>query len=247
LNYKVCAGFEILEKESVTGPLASSTCRPIATCPGPRARGSSSGVVTAHHLTPVQSAGRHASCTRRTCGHNVVCPYPRCHGHRESPLFRRLGSPPCHRRCRERFHADRHLRTWNRLTDATASTACAPRTSSSHELGATATERCSPRRSPPAAAHHHGGPHPGEFLGPNAPQIGSSRCPLALAPFPRCPHRQRPPKSTGAAASPRHRSSSPVLPVGCQPEPSRPSCWTRSKQQWVSAHVHSSISHFSQI
>jgi hypothetical protein len=41
LNYKVCAGFEILEKESVTGPLASSPRRPIAVCPGPRARGSS--------------------------------------------------------------------------------------------------------------------------------------------------------------------------------------------------------------
>jgi hypothetical protein len=103
---------------------------------------------------------------------------------------RRLGSPPRCRRRRERFHADQHLRPWNRLTDATASTTCAPRTSLSHELGATATGRRSPRRSPPAAAHHRGGPHPGEFLGPNAPQIGSLRCPLALAPFPRCPHRR---------------------------------------------------------
>jgi hypothetical protein len=40
LNYKVCTGFEILEKESVTGSLASSPRRPIATCPGPRACGS---------------------------------------------------------------------------------------------------------------------------------------------------------------------------------------------------------------
>jgi hypothetical protein len=160
---------------------------------------------------------------------------------------RRLSSPPRHRRHRECFHADRHLWPWNRLADATASTSCAPRTSPSHELGATTTERRSPCRSPPTAAHHCGGPHPGEFLGPNAPQIGSPRCPLALAPFPRCPHRRRPPESTGAVASPHHGSSSPVLPVGCQPEPSRPSCWTRPKQQWVSAHVHSSISHFSQI
>jgi hypothetical protein len=158
-----------------------------------------------------------------------------------------LGSPP--HRCgrRERFHPDRHLRPWNRLADATASTACAPRTSPSPELGATATERRSPRRSPPAAAHPRGGPHPGEFLGPNAPQIGSPRYPLALAPFPRCPHHRRPPESTGAAASPCHGSSSPVLPVGCQLEPNRPNCWTGPKQQWVSAHVHSSISHFSQI
>jgi hypothetical protein len=88
-------------------------------------------------------------------------------------------------------------------------------TSPSHELGTTATGRRSPRRSSPAAAHHRGGPHPGEFLGPNAPQIGSPRCPLALAPFPHCPHRRRSPESTGATASPRHGSSSPVLPVGC--------------------------------
>jgi hypothetical protein len=121
---------------------------------------------------------------------------------------RRLGSPPrrCHRR--ERFHADGHLWPWNRLVDTTASTVCASRTSPSHELGATATGRRSPRCSPPAAAHHRGGPHPGEFLGPNAPQIRSPRCPLALASFPRCPHRRRPPESTGAAASPRHGSSS---------------------------------------
>jgi hypothetical protein len=95
------------------------------------------------------------------------------------------------RRCsrQECFHADWHLRPWNRLADTTASTACALRTSPSHELGATATGPRSPHRSPPAAAHHHGGPHPGEFLGPNAPQIESPCCPLALAPFPRCPHR----------------------------------------------------------
>jgi hypothetical protein len=36
----------------------------------------SGGVVTAHHLTPAQSAARHASSTRRTCDHRVVCPYP---------------------------------------------------------------------------------------------------------------------------------------------------------------------------
>jgi hypothetical protein len=154
---------------------------------------------------------------------------------------RRLCSPPRRRRRRERFHADRHLRPWYCLADATASTACAPRTSPSHELGATATGRRSPHRSPPAAAHHCGGPHPSEFLGPNAPQIGSPRCPLALAPFPHCPHRRRPPESIRAVASPRHGSYSPVLPVGWQPEPSRPSCWTGPKQQWVSAHVHNCI------
>jgi hypothetical protein len=87
LNYKVCAGFKILEKESVTGPLASSTRRPIAACPIPRACGSSGGVVTAHHLMPARSAARHASSTHRTCGHGAVCPYPRCNGHREAPLF----------------------------------------------------------------------------------------------------------------------------------------------------------------
>jgi hypothetical protein len=195
-----------------------STRRPIAACPGPRARGSSGGVVTARHLTPARSAARHASSTRRTCGHGAVCPYPRCHGHKEAPLFHLLAprSPP-------------------RLSSAPPSPPRAlprrPRTSPSHELGTTATGRRSPCRSPPATAHHRGGPYPGEFLGPNAP-------------FPRCPHRRRPPESTGAAASPRNGSSSPVLPVGCQPETSRPSCWTGPKQQWVSAHVHSSISYF---
>jgi hypothetical protein len=39
LNYKVWAGFGILEKELVAGPFASSPRRPIAACPGPRARG----------------------------------------------------------------------------------------------------------------------------------------------------------------------------------------------------------------
>jgi hypothetical protein len=34
-NYKVCAGFENLEKELATGPLASSSRRPTAACPGP--------------------------------------------------------------------------------------------------------------------------------------------------------------------------------------------------------------------
>jgi hypothetical protein len=134
----------------------------------------------------------------------------------------RLGSPPRRRPRRERFHADRHLRPWNRLADATASTASVPRTSPSHELGSTATRRRSPRRSPPTAAHHCGGPHLGEFLGPNAPQIGSPRCPLALAPFPRCPHRRRPPESTGAAASPRHGSSSPASGAGCQAKEAGP-------------------------
>jgi hypothetical protein len=190
---------------------------------------------TAHAATALYALTRAATVTeKRLC-------------FTSSRPARHLGSPPCLRHRRERFHADRHLRPWNRLADATASTACALRTSPSHELGATATGRCSPRRSPPAAAHHHGGPHPGEFLGPNAPQIGSPRCPLALAPFPHCPHGRRLPESTGAAASPHHGSSSPVLPVGCQPEPSWPSCWTGPKQQWVSAHVHSSISHFSHI
>jgi hypothetical protein len=41
---------------------------------------------------------------------------------------------------------------------------------------------------PPAVAHcrvcHHGGPHPGEFLNPDAPQIESLLFPLALAPSP---------------------------------------------------------------
>jgi hypothetical protein len=49
------------------------------------------------------------------------------------------------------LHVDRHLRPWNRLADATASTACAPNFSPSHEPGATTTGRCSPRRSPLAA------------------------------------------------------------------------------------------------
>jgi hypothetical protein len=234
LNYKVCAGFEILEKESVTGPLASSTRRPHS-----------------HVSQPTHARGQ------------------RWRGHRPPPHAGTVGRPPRllhapHMRprrcvplpalpCSQRSTSVSPPRVplaasaLHRLADATASTVCAPRTSPSHELGATATGRRSPRCSPPVVAHHRGGPHPREFLGPNAPQIRSPRCPLALAPFPRCPHRRRPPESTGAAASLRHGSSSPILPVGCQPEPSRPSCWTVPKQQWVSAHVHSSISHFSQI
>jgi hypothetical protein len=39
LNHKVWAGFGILEKELVAGPLVSSPRRPIAACPGPRTRG----------------------------------------------------------------------------------------------------------------------------------------------------------------------------------------------------------------
>jgi hypothetical protein len=63
---------------------------------------------------------------------------------------------------------------------------------------------------------------------------------------PTSPRRYSPDPAT--AADQRLGSSpSPVLLRGCRPEPSRPSCWTRSKQQWVSTHVHSSISHLSQI
>jgi hypothetical protein len=153
--------------------------RPPAT-PPPRA---------AHAATALCALTRAATVTEKHLCFASSCP------------ARRLSSPPHRRHRRECFHADRHLRPWYRLADATASTACAPRTSPSHELGATATGRRSPHRSPPAAAHHSGGPHPGEFLGPNAPEIGSPHCPLALAPFPHCPHRRRPPESTGAAAS----------------------------------------------
>jgi hypothetical protein len=56
LNYKVCAGFEILEKESVTGPLASSPRQPIAPCPAPCARGSAA-VAWSPPATPPPRAG----------------------------------------------------------------------------------------------------------------------------------------------------------------------------------------------
>jgi hypothetical protein len=77
--------------------------------------------------------------------------------HRGQPLFRLLAprSPASALLCvavaaEKRLHADRHLRPWNRLADATASTACAPNFSPSHEPGATTTGRHSPCRSPPA-------------------------------------------------------------------------------------------------
>jgi hypothetical protein len=83
LNYKVCAGFEILEKESVTVPLASSPRQPTAACPGPRVRGSNGGMVTTCHLTPALSAARHASSTRRTGGHHPMFLISHCYGLKE--------------------------------------------------------------------------------------------------------------------------------------------------------------------
>jgi hypothetical protein len=65
-----------LEKELVVGPACqwptlahSRVSRPT------RVQECSGGVVTARHLTPAQSATRHASSTHHACGHRPVCPY----------------------------------------------------------------------------------------------------------------------------------------------------------------------------
>jgi hypothetical protein len=144
---------------------------------------------------------------------------------------RRLGSPPSRRYRQERFHADRHLWPWNRLADATASTAWAPRTSPSHELGATATGRRSPCRSPPAAAHHRGGPHPGEFLGPKCTPNRIPALPTrssTLFPLP------SPPATAGIDRSRRRRAMGSKLPCFGRGLPAR--AGRASRPIWL-AHV----------
>jgi hypothetical protein len=88
LNYKVCAGFEILEKELWQGPIASSPRRPIAACPGPRAHGSAavawSPPATSRrrdrpHATPPPRAAHVATAS--------CALIPRCHGHRRSTPY----------------------------------------------------------------------------------------------------------------------------------------------------------------
>jgi hypothetical protein len=53
-------------------------------------------MVTTRHLMPTRSAARHASSTRRTCGHRVVCPYPALPRSQEKhPLPRHLTLARC--------------------------------------------------------------------------------------------------------------------------------------------------------
>jgi hypothetical protein len=94
------------------------------------------------------------------------------------------------------LHTDRHLRPWNCLADATASTACAPNFSPSHEPGATTTGRRSPRRSPPAAHPPPWSMFYGEFPLSPPPKIRPLFRRHASRPFPPPPltagHRNRP-------------------------------------------------------
>jgi hypothetical protein len=88
-NYKVCAGFENLEKELATGPLASSPRRPTAACPGPvlqyqptnRARGLPRH--RARHARPRRRATSLPTSTRAGlhARHGCCChsELPRCH------------------------------------------------------------------------------------------------------------------------------------------------------------------------
>jgi hypothetical protein len=86
-----------LEKELVAGPACqwpmlahSRVSRPT------RTRECSGGVVTACHLTPAQSAARHASSTRRSCGHRPVCPYLTLLWSKgEAPPYLDSSSPQC--------------------------------------------------------------------------------------------------------------------------------------------------------
>jgi hypothetical protein len=159
--------------------------------------------------------------------------------HRGQPLFRLLAprSPASALLCaavatEKRLHADRHLRPWNRLADATASTACAPNFSPSHEPGATTTGRRSPRRSPSTARPPPSSTFYGEFFPAPTPKSGSS--PRRPPPRPVSPpstppvHRNRPepPPPRAMAAPPLLRSGvgSPA-PVG--PARSGPSA------QWI--------------
>jgi hypothetical protein len=88
LNYKFCAGFGILEKELWQGPLASSPHRPIAACPGPRARGSTA--VVSSPLATSRRRGRPPATPPPRAAHAATVPcalIPRCHGHRRSTPY----------------------------------------------------------------------------------------------------------------------------------------------------------------
>jgi hypothetical protein len=88
------------------------------------------------------------------------------------PLLRADRKPPRAAIATEKhLHADRHLRPWNHPADTTASTACAPNFSPSHEPGATTTGQRSPRRSPPAARPPPWSTFYGEFLLSPLPKI----------------------------------------------------------------------------
>jgi hypothetical protein len=78
LNYKVCAGFGIIEKELWQGPFASSPRQPIAACPGPHARGSAAVAWSLPAMPPPHAT--HA--TTAPCA--LI---PRCHGHRRSTPY----------------------------------------------------------------------------------------------------------------------------------------------------------------
>jgi hypothetical protein len=88
LNYKVCVGFGILEKELWQGPLASSPRQPIAACPSPRARGSA-----AVAWSPPATSRRHGrppAMPPPRAAHAATAPcalIPRCHGHKRSTPY----------------------------------------------------------------------------------------------------------------------------------------------------------------
>jgi hypothetical protein len=113
------------------------------------------------------------------------------------PLLRADRKPPRAAVAAEkRLHVDRHLRPWNRPTDATVSTACAPNFSPSHEPVATTTERRSPRRSPSVARPPSWSTFYGEFLLSPPPKIRPLSRQHASRPFLPPPltagHRNRP-------------------------------------------------------
>jgi hypothetical protein len=138
------------------------------------------------------------------------------------PLLRADCKPPHAAVATEkRLHADWHLRPWNRPANATASTACAPNFSPSHEPGATTIGRRSPRRSPPAARPPPWSTFYGELLLSPSPKIRPPSRRHASQPFPPPPltagrrefGRRRHPAPWGAPPLLRSGAGSPA-PVG---------------------------------
>jgi hypothetical protein len=92
-NYKVCAGFENLEKESVTGPLASSPRWPTSACPDrlKRTRAATSSprsprvATPPRHLLPSPRAGHAVPPPRAP--HSILAALIHCELHTEGLYF----------------------------------------------------------------------------------------------------------------------------------------------------------------
>jgi hypothetical protein len=122
-----------------------------------------------------------------------------------------------------------------------------------HEISSAPHRRASPDRwTPHRPLRRHPRPHfcPIGTVSPPADRRCRHEGSLVSAPPPRCPkwaptspaisptHGPTSPRrcSPDPATAVDHRlgsTPSPVLLWGCRPEPSRPSCWTRPKQQWM--------------